>query len=169
MIELINRHLDEIVDAVMSHGGTLVSYTGDGIMAVFGAPIEQPDHAERAFAAGREMVEVRLPRWNQWLRDSNLGEGFKMGVGVNSGRFMSGNIGSAQRLAYTAMGDTINTASRIEGMTKGTPYMLFIADSTKALLNAEDAASLVFLDEVDVRGRTTKLKLWALPTPDPLA
>ena len=169
VIELINRHLDEIVDAVMSQGGTLVSYTGDGIMAVFGAPIEQPDHAERAFAAGREMVEVRLPRWNQWLRDSNLGEGFKMGVGVNSGRFMSGNIGSAQRLAYTAMGDTINTASRIEGMTKGTPYMLFIADSTKALLSPEDAASLVFLDEVDVRGRTTKLKLWALPTPDPLA
>jgi adenylate cyclase len=169
VIELINRHLDEIVDAVMSQGGTLVAYTGDGIMAVFGAPIEQPDHAKRAFAAGREMVEVRLPRWNQWLRDSNLGEGFKMGVGVNSGRFMSGNIGSAQRLAYTAMGDTINTASRIEGMTKGTPYMLFIADSTKALLNAEDAASLVFLDEVDVRGRTTKLKLWALPTPDPLA
>jgi adenylate cyclase len=169
VIELINRHLDEIVDAVMSQGGTLVSYTGDGIMAVFGAPIEQPDHAERAFAAGREMVEVRLPRWNQWLRDSNLGEGFKMGVGVNSGRFMSGNIGSAQRLAYTAMGDTINTASRIEGMTKGTPYMLFIADSTKELLSPEDAASLVFLDEVDVRGRTTKLKLWALPTPDPLA
>ena len=169
VIELINRHLDEIVDAVMSQGGTLVSYTGDGIMAVFGAPIEQPDHAERAFAAGRDMVEVRLPRWNQWLRDSNLGQGFKMGVGVNSGRFMSGNIGSAQRLAYTAMGDTINTASRIEGMTKGTPYMLFIADSTKALLSPEDAASLVFLDEVDVRGRTTKLKLWALPTPDPLA
>jgi adenylate cyclase len=169
VLELINRHLEEIVDAVMSHGGTLVSYTGDGIMAVFGAPIEQPDHAQRAFAAGRDMVEERLPRWNQWLRDNDLGRGFKMGVGVNSGLFMSGNIGSAQRLAYSAMGDTINTASRIEGMTKGTPYMLFISDATKALLNAEDAASLVFLDEVEVRGRTTKLKLWALPTPDPLA
>lgn len=169
VLELINRHLEEIVDSVMSHGGTLVSYTGDGIMAVFGAPIEQPDHAQRAFAAGREMVEEKLPRWNQWLRDNDLGQGFKMGVGVNSGRFMSGNIGSAQRLAYSAMGDTINTASRIEGMTKGTPYMLFISDATKALLNAEDAASLVFLDEVEVRGRTTKLKLWALPTPDPLA
>jgi adenylate cyclase len=169
VIELINRHLDEIVDAVLSHGGTLVSYTGDGIMAVFGAPIEQTDHAERAFEAGREMVEVRLPRWNQWLRDSGLGEGFKMGVGVNSGRFMSGNIGSAQRLAYTAMGDTINTASRIESMTKGTPYMLFLADSTKALLSAELAQPLVYIDEVEVRGRTTRLKLWALPTPDPLA
>ena len=76
---LINRHLDEIVDAVLSHGGTLVSYTGDGIMAVFGAPIEQTDHAERAFAAGREMVETRLPRWNQWLRDERHGQRLQNG------------------------------------------------------------------------------------------
>jgi adenylate cyclase len=163
VIELINRHLDEIVEAVMSHGGTLVSYTGDGVMAVFGAPIAQPDHAERAFAAGREIVEVRLPRWNAWLRENKFSEGFKMGLGLNSGPFMSGNIGSAQRLAYTAMGDTINTASRIEGMTKGTPYMLFVADSTKELLSEESAADLVYIDEVEVRGRTTRLKLWALP------
>ena len=167
VIELINKHLEEIVEAVLDHGGTLVSYTGDGIMAVFGAPIEQPDHAERALAAAREMIEVRLPRWNQWLRDNDLGEGFRMGVGLNSGRFMSGNIGSAQRLAYTAMGDTINTASRIESMTKGTPFMLFVADSTKALLSAESARPLVYYDEVDVRGRTTKLKLWGLPDAPP--
>ena len=169
VLDLINRHLDEIVEAVLGHGGTLVSYTGDGIMAIFGAPIEQPDHAQRAFAAGREMVETRLPRWNQWLRENDMGNGFKMGVGVNSGPFTSGNIGSAQRLAYTAMGDTINTASRIESMTKGTPYMLFVSDSTKSLLPESEAEELVYIDEVEVRGRTTKVKLWALPTPDPLA
>ena len=169
VLDLINRHLDEIVDAVLDHGGTLVSYTGDGVMAVFGAPIEQADHAERAFAAGREMVEVRLPRWNRWLRENDMGNGFKMGVGLNSGPFMSGNIGSAQRLAYTAMGDTINTASRIESMTKGTPYMLFLSDTTKELLDAASTTELVYIDEVEVRGRTTKVKLWALPTPDPLA
>jgi class 3 adenylate cyclase len=84
------------------------------------------------------------------LRDSGLGEGFKMAVGVNSGPFMSGNIGSAQGLAYTAMGDTINTASRIDD--QGTPYMLFVY-STRSTW----------------RGRTTKLKLWALPTPGPPA
>lgn len=169
VLDVINRHLDELVDAVLDHGGTLVSYTGDGIMAVFGAPIEQADHAERAFAAGREIVEVRLPRWNRWLRENDMGKGFKMGVGLNSGSFMSGNIGSAQRLAYTAMGDTINTASRIESMTKGTPYMLFLSDTTKELLDAASATELVYIDEVEVRGRTTKVKLWALPTPDPLA
>ena len=68
VIELINTHLEEIVEAVLEHGGTLVSYTGDGIMAVFGAPIEQADHGQRAFSAACEIIEVRLPRWNQWLR-----------------------------------------------------------------------------------------------------
>jgi adenylate cyclase len=110
VIEMVNRHLEEITGAVLDHGGTLVSYTGDGIMAVFGAPIEQADHAERAFAAACEMVDVRLPRWNEWLEENDIHAGFEMGIGLNSGPFMSGNIGSAQRLAYTAIGDTINTA-----------------------------------------------------------
>jgi len=162
VVEVVNRYLSEMSEAILANGGTLVSFMGDGIMALFGAPIEQPDHARRAFAAAREMVTVRLPRWNQWLRDNDLGQGFKMGIGLNSGPFMSGNIGSRQRLAYTAMGDTINTASRIEGMTKGTPYMLFVADSTKELLG-DDAHGLLYIDEVEVRGRTTKLKLWAFP------
>jgi adenylate cyclase len=162
VIEMINRHLEEITETVLAHGGTLVNYTGDGIMAVFGAPIEQEDHAERAFAAGCAMITECLPRWNEWLRSTGLHEGFKMGVGLNSGPFMSGNIGSAQRLAYTAMGDTINTGARIEAMTKGTPYMLLLADSTRERLSEEAAAKLVYLDEVEVRGRTSRLKLWGL-------
>ena len=166
-IDLINRHLEEITDAVLEHGGTLVSYTGDGIMAVFGAPIEQADHAQRAFDAACEMLDVRLPRWNEWLETTGLAAGFRMGIGINSGPFMSGNIGSAQRLAYTAMGDTINTAARIEQMTKGTPYMLCLAGSTKDQLSAESAAKLAYIDEVEVRGRTTRLQLWGRTGDDP--
>jgi adenylate cyclase len=162
VIEMVNRHLEEITGAVLDHGGTLVSYTGDGIMAVFGAPIEQADHAERAFAAACEMVDVRLPRWNEWLEENDIHAGFEMGIGLNSGPFMSGNIGSAQRLAYTAIGDTINTASRIESMTKETPYMLHVAESTKVLLGPEQAAKLTYIDELPIRGRTTKLKLWGM-------
>ena len=67
VLELINQHLEEVVGAVLDHGGTLVSYTGDGIFAVFGAPIEQDDHAQRAFDAACEILAVRLPRWNEWL------------------------------------------------------------------------------------------------------
>ena len=109
------------------------------------------------------MIEQRLPIFNDWMRSEGLGDGFRMGVGLHSGEVMTGNVGSERRLEYTAIGDVTNTASRIEGLTKGTPYMLFVADSTKALLGAETAARLVYVDEVDVRGRTTRLQLWGLP------
>ena len=134
VIGLLNGYLGEISDAVLAHGGTLVSYLGDGLMAVFGAPLPQEDHADRALAAAREMLEVRLPQYNEILLAQGFERGFKMGIGLNSGPFMSGNVGSQRRLEYTAIGDTINTASRIEGMTKGTPYALYLADSTKEAL-----------------------------------
>jgi adenylate cyclase len=154
---------------VLDHGGTLVSYTGDGIMAVFGAPIRQEDHAQRAFAAADEILDVRLPRWNDWLDQNDIHEGFEMGIALNSGPFMSGNIGSAERLAYTAIGDTINTCSRLESLTKETPYMLHVSESTYVLLRPEQQAELTYHDELPIRGRTTKLKLWGMglsPVPE---
>ena len=162
VIDVINHHLEEITNAVLDHGGTLVSYTGDGIMAVFGAPITQRDHGERAFAAAEEILEVRLPRWNEWLEANHIHEGFEMGIALNSGPFMSGNIGSAERLAYTAIGDTINTCSRLESLTKETPYMLLVAESTYVLLRPEQTGKLTYVDELPIRGRTTRLKLWGM-------
>ena len=164
VLELINRHLEEVVGAVLDHGGTLVSYTGDGIFAVFGAPIEQADHA----AAGLRRVAARSspsdsPAGTSGSPSRASRRGFRMGIGLNSGPFMSGNIGSAQRLAYTAMGDTINTASRIEQMTKTTGHMLLVAGSTRDELDEARMARLVYIDEVEVRGRTSKLPLWGLP------
>ena len=76
----------------------------------------------------------RLEGFNAWLREEGLHEGFKMGIGLNSGPVMSGNVGSERRLEYTALGDTTNTAARLEGMTKGTPYQLYVADSTRRRL-----------------------------------
>ena len=69
--------------------------------------------------------------FNDWLRDAGPHDGFKMGIGLNSGPVMSGNVGSERRLEYTALGDTTNTAARLEGMTKGTPHQLFISDTTR--------------------------------------
>jgi adenylate cyclase len=161
VIEALNNYLSEMTDVILENGGTLVSYEGDGIMAVFGAPIEQDDHADRAVAAAREMLLDRLPRWNAWLRERELSDGFKMGIGLNTGSFMSGNVGSERRLEYTAIGDTTNTASRLQGMTKGQAYLLYMADSTReALLREVD--DLVFVDEVEVRGRQSKVKIWSL-------
>jgi adenylate cyclase len=132
-------------------------------MAVFGAPVEQSDHADRAVAAAREIVRERLPRFNEWLRAEGHGEGFRVGVGINTGPFMAGNVGSEKRLEYTAMGDTINTASRVEQMTKTTGHMLLVAGSTRDELDEASHERLVYIDEVEVRGRTSKLPLWGLP------
>jgi adenylate cyclase len=162
VIEVLNRYLGEMSDAIMDHGGTLVAYMGDGIMAVFGAPLEQPDHADRALAAAREMLEVRLPRFNAWMAAEGMGRGFDMGIGVNSGTVMSGQVGSERRIEYTAIGDTTNTASRLEGMTKGSGHHLFVADSTRRALQAE-VPDLELVGEHQVRGRTHAITIWSLP------
>jgi adenylate cyclase len=160
VIELLNRYLGEMSDAIMDAGGTLVSFMGDGIMAVFGAPLEQDDHADRALAAAREMLGPCLERFNEHVRERGLGDGFKMGVGLNSGEVMSGQVGSERRVEYTAVGDTTNTAARLEGMTKGKPYSLLLASSTRDLLT--DASGLERVGEVEVRGRQSKLEVWTL-------
>src|SRR5262249_5942463 len=108
-----------------------------------------------------------LPRFNKWMRESGHGAGYRMGIGLNTGQVMSGNVGHERRVEYTAVGDTVNTASRIEGMTKGQPYMLFVAESTYELLT-ERPPELVSVDEVEVRGREQTLKLWGFePPPEP--
>jgi adenylate cyclase len=161
VIDILNRYLTGMSDAILDHGGTLVAYMGDGIMAVFGAPIQQDDHADRALAAARAMLGEQLDTFNQYLRDEGISEGFRMGIGLNSGPVMSGNVGSERRLEYTAIGDTTNTAARLEGMTKGTPHQLFVADSTRSFLR-EPQPDLIFVDEFAIRGRQAKIKLWAL-------
>jgi adenylate cyclase len=161
VIEVLNVYLSEMSDAIMNHGGTLVAYMGDGIFAVYGAPIEQEDHADRALAAAREMLTERLPRVNAWLREQGLSDGFRMGIGLNTGTFMSGNVGSERRLEYAAIGDTTNTASRLEGMTKGQSHYLFFSDTTREALT-RDVDDLVFVDEFEVRGRQGKVKIWSV-------
>jgi adenylate cyclase len=161
VIECLNGYLEGMTDAILAHGGTLVSYEGDGIMAVFGAPIEQPDHADRAVAAAREMLTERLSTWNRWLRDNEFSEGFKMGIGLSTGMVVSGNVGSERRLEYTAIGDTTNTASRLQGMTKGQSHLLYFADATRERLQ-HDPEDLVFIDELEVRGRQQPVKIWSI-------
>jgi len=160
VIGALNRYLTAMSEAILDHGGTLVAYMGDGIMAVFGAPLAQDDHADRALAASRDML-ARLEGFNAWLRAEGLHEGFKMGIGLNSGQVMSGHVGSERRLEYTALGDTTNTAARLEGMTKGTPYQLYVADSTRSRLS-QPHEDLIEVGEFEVRGRTATVKLWSL-------
>jgi adenylate cyclase len=161
VIDVLNRYLTVMSDVVEKHQGALISYMGDGIMAVFGAPMDQPDHADRALAAAREMAGPALETFNQEVREAGLHDGFRIGVGLNSGPVMAGNVGSERRMEYTTIGDVTNTASRVEGMTKGSGWSVFMTDSTKEMLTQE-VDDLVHVDDFEVRGREAKITVWTI-------
>jgi adenylate cyclase len=108
---------------------------------------------------------------NEFVRGQGYGDGFRMGVGIHSGPFIAGNIGSERRLEYTAIGDTVNAASRIEGLTKGTRHMLLFSEATQGLLTSPiEDEELVFFAEESIRGRQAKIRLYSLESiSDPLA
>ena len=164
VLKVLNAYHGEMCEAILGNGGTLITYLGDGILAAFGVPLPQEDHAERALKAAREMVGAHLERFNEWMRSEGLGDGFRMGVGLNSGPVTGGNIGSERRLEYTAIGDTVNTASRLEGMTKGTPHQVFVSETTYDRLPSTPE-DLVFYDDVDVRGRVARVKVYGIVEP----
>jgi adenylate cyclase len=161
VIAVLNRYFGEMSDAVLDNGGTLIAFLGDGLIAVFGAPIGCDDHADRAVAAAREMLRERLPRFNAWARERGYSDGFRMGIGMSSGPLMSGNVGSDRRLEYTAIGDTVNTASRIESLTKELGHPVLVSQSTLDLLTGA-VDDLVYVDEITVRGRSQPTRVWSL-------
>jgi adenylate cyclase len=164
VIGVLNRYLTEMSDAILDRGGTLVSYMGDGIMAVFGSPIERPDHAEVALAAARDMAGPRLARFNAWLATEGLDVVFALGVGLNSGPVMSGMVGSERRLEYAAVGDTTNVAARLQALSKGRAESVLFSDATRELLPG-DMAGLACLGHVELPGRRAGLVLWGVREP----
>lgn len=156
VFEVLNAYLGEVSDAILDHGGTLVTYLGDGVMAVFGAPLAQDDHADRALAAAREILDVRLPRFN-----AEVGGDFRIGIGLHSGAVMSGNVGSERRMEYAAVGDVTNTAARLQGETKGVPHQLLLSDATRAALQ-HDPGDLVDAGSFALRGRAEPVTCWSL-------
>jgi adenylate cyclase len=164
VIDVLHRYQQTMSDAVLDHGGTLVDYLGDGLYAVFGAPIETVDHADRAVAAAREMAGARLSDFNAWLRAEAAADGFKMGIGLNSGRVMSGTTGTDRRVDYAVIGDTVNTAARIEQLTKETGHAILLADQTRTNMTGPGDV-LTFVDEFEIRGKQSRIKLWTADEP----
>ena len=161
VIELLNRYLGEVADAVLDAGGTVVSYQGDGIMAVFGAPVEQADHADRALAAVRDIRDRRIPAFNDWATTNGVSAPFAVGIGVASGPVMSGTVGSMRRLEYATVGDTTNAAARLQALSKDTSHTVLVSDATRAALTTP-APDLVAVGAVDVRGKQVPASVWTL-------
>jgi adenylate cyclase len=148
VIALLNTYLERMSDAILDHGGTLVSYLGDGVLAVFGAPVAQPDHAARALAAARAMLAASLP-----------GE-LSLGIGISTGPVLSGRVGSERRMEYAAVGDTTNLAARLQELTRETGCAVLVSDATRHALG--DAAGLTEVGRLDVRGRREGVVAWTL-------
>lgn len=161
VVELLNAYFTVQSGAVFTHEGTLDKYIGDAIMAFWGAPAEQPDHALKAVAAAMEMSDC-LERFR--LHANGLGTDLEIGIGVHSGSAVVGFIGSDNKQDYTAIGDTVNLASRIEGQTKGIARVL-VSEDTK-LLCQEQAGThgcpYEFRDcgSYEVKGRAQPVRLF---------
>ncbi|HMJ02154.1 MAG TPA: adenylate/guanylate cyclase domain-containing protein [Conexibacter sp.] len=163
VIAVLNRYLEAISGAVFAHGGTVVSYQGDGVMAVFGAPLPQDDHAEQALRAARAILDEALPRFNAWLLEERLAEQpLDAGIGLNSGHVMSGLVGSERRVEYAAVGDATNVAARLQALSRDAdpPARLFLSDSTYAQLGAA-AEGLRRHGAVELRGRRESVTVWS--------
>ncbi len=149
VVTLLNRYFEEMVAAIHSHGGTVDKFIGDGLMAFFGAPQALDNPAAAAFAAGREMLE-RLDRLNDALRAEG-DQPIAIGIGLHLGPAVIGNVGPAERHEYTAIGDAVNTCSRVEGLTKSLGCPLLVTDTVAAAL--PDDPGLRPLGEVPIKGR----------------
>jgi adenylate cyclase len=161
-IETLNHYLTLMSEGLLVHDATVVSYMGDGIMAVFGAPLSQQDHADRALEAARELVGPRLEAFNDWLGERAAAWSAVIGIGIHSGPVASGMVGSERRLEYAAVGDTTNTAARLETATKELGVPVLLSDATRQRLTRA-ADGLAEIATIAVKGRRQQVRVWTLP------
>jgi adenylate cyclase len=154
---LLVRLLDPLSEAVLAHGGTIDKYIGDCVMAFWNAPLADADHARHAVAAALAMAAA-VERLNGELATEGLPP-FAIGVGINTGECVVGNMGSRRRFDYTAIGDTVNLAARLEGLSKVYGATVVVSEATAAA--ATGAAEFTPLGRIAVRGRSEETVVFA--------
>ena len=171
LTELINKLLTPLTDIILERKGTVDKYMGDCIMAFWNAPLDDPDHARNGCRSALEMVKAMKPL-NERLEAEAKEEGRKhlelrVGLGLNTGDAVVGNMGTYQRMDYSVLGDTVNTASRLEGQSKTYGVDIVIGPNTHEAIK-DDFATLE-LDVIQVKGKTVGLKIYALMGDEELA
>jgi class 3 adenylate cyclase len=154
----LNAYFSEMEAAIRGHGGLVLQYIGDEIEAVFGAPVDKPGHADAAVRAALEM-RARLAAWNA-ARARSGKPPLRHGIGVHTGSVVAGNIGSSERLSYALVGDPVNLASRIQGLTKDLAADVLVSSTTRERLGADLA--LRRMPAVKVKGRAAEVEVYAI-------
>jgi class 3 adenylate cyclase len=149
IVESLNRYFGLMVDVIMARGGFVDKYIGDAIMAYFGAPVRREDDAVQSVMAGLEMLDA-VNEFNTWQQRKGRSP-FHIGIGINYGGVTVGNIGSEKKMDYTVIGDMVNLASRLEGLTKKYHAPFIISDSVYRKVKGEVRCRQ--LDTVAVKGR----------------
>jgi len=159
VVTLLNEYFSEMTEAIQEHGGTVDKFIGDGLLAIFGAPLPLPDHgAPQAIDAAREM-EHRLAGLQERWTARGL-PALDIGVGIHTGHGVVGNMGSSRKMEYTVIGDAVNVAARVESATRRYDVRVLVSEATMELLTERPAAR--DLGEVEVKGRSRTVRLWAL-------
>ncbi|MDD5248012.1 MAG: adenylate/guanylate cyclase domain-containing protein [Rhodocyclaceae bacterium] len=153
VVEMLNAYFERACAVLLAEGASIDKFIGDAVMAEFGTPLPQPDHALRALRAAVALRDV-AEQFRAWMTARFPGRGlpeFAVGIGVHSGEAVVGNIGSSMRMEYTAIGDTVNLASRLEGRTKDTGCVILASAATVAAAGAAAITGARF--ELTVKGR----------------
>ncbi|MHB0968442.1 MAG: CHASE2 domain-containing protein [Thermoanaerobaculia bacterium] len=156
VVEMLNEYLTRMVEILLRHGGTLDKFIGDAVMGFWNAPAGDPDHARHAVECAIEMIDETARLREEWSEEGKAP--IRIGIGINTGDAVVGNIGSRQVLSYTVIGDAVNLASRLESKNKDYGTEIIISEFTLARIG--DSIGTRYLDEVKVKGKDKAVKIY---------
>lgn len=165
LVEQLNEYFTRMVEVVFRHHGTVDKFVGDMVMALFGAPLDDQDHAEHALQAALEMVR-ELGVLNRGWAARGMAQ-LDIGIGVNSGDMIAGNIGSSSIMSYTVIGDNVNLGSRLESLNKEYKTRIIMSDATQTRLKGDYPVRP--LGDVVVKGKSKALSIFEVCVPSPLS
>jgi adenylate cyclase len=164
LVQQLNEYFTRMVDIVFRNGGTVDKFVGDMVMALFGAPVDDVDHADAAVVAAVEMVRELGELNRHWAAAHRVQ--LDIGIGINSGDMIAGNIGSSAIMSYTVIGDNVNLGSRLESLNKEFRTRIIISEATRARL--KKPFELRRLGDVVVKGKTRPVEIFEVIAPSPL-
>ena len=161
VVEMLNEYLTRMVEILLLHGGTLDKFIGDAVMGFWNAPAADPDHPRHAVECAVAMIEETARLRSRWEADGK--PALRIGIGINTGDAVVGNIGAEKVFGYTVIGDAVNLASRLEGKNKDYGTEIIVSEFTKARI--DDGFEMVYLDEVKVKGKERAVRIYEVKGP----